>query len=345
MPRIPTDTIRQFAVRVLEASGATPAAARLVSDHLVEASLVGHDSHGVARLKQYVDDIKAGSVDLLAKPRIVRQSPTTAVVDAGHCWGPVAGYFAVDVALEKVKAQSLAAVTVRRSHHIGRIGTYAASLADHGYIGIVHCSVQSVARVAPWGGTERRLATNPIAIAVPADDGSIVVDLATSAVAEGKVRLARAAGKPVPIGWVLDNNGQFSTDPSVSYEQGAIAPLGGDQGHKGYCLAVGVDLLGGVLAGIGVGKMESIYGNSFLLQAIDPEAFCDRDELRRRTNEYVQYVKATRRRDGVDEILMPGQIESQRRAANLRDGLDVASNVYDQLRGLGDSLGVALADH
>ena len=342
MPRISPDLLRRFVTAVIEALGTSSQKARLVCDHLVEANLTGHDSHGVIRLMQYCNDLKAGLVRPDAEPRILRRGASTALIDGGQGWGAPAARFAMDLAIEMAETHTLSAVSVRSCHHIGRVGVFPALAAERGLIGMGYCNVEGQARVAPWGGTERRLPTNPIAIAVPAEGDPIVVDFATCAVSEGKVRLYKTEGKQVPAGWVLDEKGNFSTDPNDAYEDGAIAPLGGDQGHKGYGLAVAIDLLGGILAGATSAAMEGRYGNNFLFQVIDPSAFGDPSDFRRGIADYVHYVTSARRREGVKQILMPGQIELIRRAENLKHGLRIEPEVWNQLKELGRSMGIEL---
>ena len=342
MPRVSPDTLQHFATRAFEAVGTSPDAARLVARHLVEANLSGHDSHGVMRVKQYLDHVASGHVQPAAVPTVERETSTTAVVDGQRGWGPVAARFAMDLAIDKATKHAIAAVCLRRSYHVGRVGVYPREAALKGLIGMAFCNVQGVARVAPWGSGDRRLTTNPIAIAVPADGEPILVDFATSTVAEGKVRLAKTNGKKVPLGWVVDGDGNFCTDPNAVYEKGALAPLGGDQGHKGYCLSVAMDLLGGILSGAGCALMTGNYGNGLLLQAIDPAAFGDPADFLRRVAEYTKYLKSARPRADRDEILLPGEVEARQMAKRRREGLEIDAGVWAQLEEVGKALNIPL---
>jgi uncharacterized oxidoreductase len=204
-----------------------------------------------------------------------------------------------------------------------------------------------VARVAPWGGAEPRLGTNPIAIAVPAEPRPIVIDLTTSVVAEGKVRLARDTGKSVPAGWLLDRGGEPTTDPAALYGGGTLLPLGGREGHKGYALAMAVDLLGGILAGAGAGLLAGTsspggaFANNFLVQAIDPGALLPREEFARGVREYVAYVRSSRPRAGGGEVLLPGEPEARAEEAGLREGLRIPRAVWDEALAVARELGVA----
>lgn len=342
MPRVSPDTLEEFVTRAIESTGTRPEAARMVARHLVESNLSGHDSHGVMRLKQYLDHVASGDVQPAAEPTIVHETSTTAVVDGGQTWGQVAASFAMDVAIRKARDHAIAAVSLRRAYHAGRIGVYPRQAALEGLVGLAFCNVRGVARVAPWGSTERRLTTNPIAIAVPTESEPIVIDFATSAVAEGKVRLAKTDGRKVPIGWCLDAEGNFTTDPNSVYEDGALAPLGGDQGHKGYSLSVAMDLLGGILSGAGCGLMTRGYGNGLLLQAIDPAAFCGPADFRGQIAEYTEYLKSARRKKDCDEILMPGEPETRQTAERRRHGLQIEAGVWSQLEDVGRQFGISL---
>ena len=341
MPVVNHEALRTFAAQVLAAAGAPSEAAQIVADHLVEANLAGHDSHGVIRLLQYCDHARSGQMNPKAEPAVVRQSPTTALVDGNLSWGPIAARFAMNLAIDKAQAHGVAAVSLRNAYHVGMVGVYPAEAAAKGLIGMAFCNVQGTGRVAPWGAREPRLGTNPIAIAVPTEGHPIVVDMATSAVAEGKVRVAKTEGTAVPLGWVLGPDGGFSTDPNDAYEQGALAPLGGDQGHKGYCLSVAVDLLAGVLAGTPCGLMGNQYANGLLFQVINPDHFCERDAFMQGVDNYSAYLKSAAPREGVEQVLLPGEIERQKKGQRLVEGVRIGAQLREQLVALGASLGVS----
>ena len=174
MPRVTPEELERFVTRAIESTGTPPDAARIVANHLVESNLSGHDSHGVMRLKQYLEHAASGDVRPAAEPKVVHETSTTAVVDGGQTWGPVAAGFAMEVAIRKAREHAIAAVSVRAAYHAGRIGVYPRQAALEGLVGLAFCNVRGVARVAPWGSTERRLTTNPIAIAVPAEADPIL---------------------------------------------------------------------------------------------------------------------------------------------------------------------------
>lgn len=343
MPRVSAGRLTSFVARVLDVVGTPRDVAQRVAEHTVDANLTGHDSHGVLRLEGYLDHVEIGYVDPAAQPTIIRETSTTALIDGEFAWGPVVADFAMETAIEKATEHSLSAVSIYRAYHIGRLGPYLLQATRRGYIGIAFCNVHGSARAAPWGGTQRRLPTNPIAFAIPTSGKPILTDFATTAVAEGKVRAAKITGQQVPAGWVLDGEGRPSCDPNDLYGEGSLANLGGDQGHKGYSLAVAMDLLGGVLSGIGTGLMSSErYGNGVLFQVLDPAAFTDPAEYKQRIDKYAAYLRSARRREGVDEIFLPGEIEDRRSAERRRSGLEVPDPVWERLSVLSERYGVAL---
>lgn len=324
-------TLRAFAADVLGALGSYPEHAEIVARHLVLANLVGHDSHGVFRLPQYADFRDRGHVDPAARPTVERETAATAVVDGHDAWGHAVAEFATELAAAKADRTGMAAVGVRNAFHIGRAGAYAAMLAERGLIAQLFCSAEGSAFIAPWGGAERRLATNPIAIAVPTGGDPILVDMTTSVVAEGKVKLARTAGRELPPGWILDKDGEPSTDPEALYAGGTLLPLGGSVAHKGYGLSVIVDLLGSVLTGGAPGTMGPVLHNHFLLQAFDPAAFIDRGAMQAMQERYFAYLRSARRRAGVTEILLPGEPEQRSAAERQAHGIPLDAGVIRSL--------------
>jgi LDH2 family malate/lactate/ureidoglycolate dehydrogenase len=214
-------------------------------------------------------------------------------------------------------------------------------LAEQGLIAQIFCSAEGAAFIAPWGGTERRLATNPIAIAVPTAGEPILVDMTTSVVAEGKVKLACTDGKSVPPGWVLDKDGEPSTDPEDLYAEGTILPLGGPVAHKGYGLSVVVDLLGSVLNGALPGLMGPILHNHFLLQVFDPATIMDRSTMEAAQERYFEYLRSSRKRVGVSEILLPGEPEQRSAVDRRANGIPLDAGVIHSLSDLCERLSIA----
>ena len=341
--RFTYDTLHAFAREVLAAAGAPPSHTAALADHLADSNLAGHDSHGVHRLLQYTDAIEQGNIDPKATPRTVRDGATTAVLDANAVFGQVAGLAGTELAIAKARAHGTAVVGVRNANHIGRAGVYALRMAAAGLVGQVFCSGRGVGIVAPWGGTTPLLSTNPIAVGVPTAGDPVVLDCTTSVTAEGKVRVARFAGKELPPGQILDREGRPSTRPEDLYDGGSMLPLGADMGHKGYGLSVIVDLVGAMLAGGHAGAARdgrAGFSNNFTLWAADPEALGGRAAMEELQQEYCALLKSSTRKPGVEEILLPGEPELRTAAVRRREGLPLDDGTVSQLDELATRLGL-----
>ena len=334
------ETLQSFARQAMLSAGASDKNATIVADHLAGSNLVGHDSHGVHRLEEYVLAIDDGRVDPKAIPTPIHERLTTAVYEAAGVLGQVAGTIVTEQAINRALTHGTAVVTARNANHIGRAGVYALQMANAGLVGQVYCSGNGASLVAPWGSTERRLATNPIAIAVPTAGEPILVDVTTSVTAEGKIRVARNAGKLLPPDQILDRDGNPSNRPEDLYEGGSILPLGAAMGHKGYGLSVIVDLLGALLGGAGASMMAKKFSNNFSLWAADPDALGGRAEMERLQQEYFALLKSAAPKPGIDEIFLPGEPEQRTAAARTRDGLPLDAGTVTRLDGLADRLGL-----
>ena len=337
------DQLLDLTVRLLQAAGASPEDARVVGEHLVAANLAGHDSHGLIRIPQYHRDAQEGKLALDASVEVVRENAVSALLDAHRTWGQVAAGQALDLALDKARAIGMSAVAVRRCYHVGRVGTYPLRAAREGFIAQVWCNGRGIARVAPWGGREAKLSTNPVAIAIPAPKSPILVDITTSVVAEGKVRLARNKGEPVPPGWILDRDGQATQDPNHLYEGGTILPVGGVVGHKGYGLSMIVDLLGGVLSGSGCGFMPGTrLGNGLFIQLVDPTLFQPMDEFLQSVEEYTRYLQDSPTAPGVAAILLPGDPELSNETQRRSQGIPIDDGTWNRVTEVAEKMGVQL---
>ena len=227
---------------MLEAGGALPGHASIVANHLAEANLAGHDSHGFIRIPQYLEGIKAGKLDPKAEPEVVRERGSMLLIDGHSTFGQVVATRATEMAIEKAGEHGISLATMGNLDHTGRIGTYPEMAAGAGMAAIMFTGFAGGTfgnNVAPFGGRVRRLGTNPIAMAFPHRDGApVLLDFASSMAAEGKLRVYRNKGEELPDAWVLDKDGVPSRDPNAYYEGGAILPVGGIQGgHKGYALS------------------------------------------------------------------------------------------------------------
>lgn len=335
MPTVRPEVLERIAVSTFIAVGVSVEEAQIVGRSLVKANLAGHDSHGVIRVSQYLSAIQKGEVVPGAPFEVVHQTPTTAVVDAHWGFGQVAATRAMEIAIAKAEACALGAVAVRRSYHVGRLSDYVEQAAARGLIGLMFLNSHGAAhRTAPWGGAQGRLSTNPIACALPTSGDPIVVDITTSAVAEGKVRVHYNARKPVPDGWLVDSEGHPTNDPAALYATppGAILPLGGNLGYKGYGLSLMVDLLAGALSGAGCSGCGNTHiGNAFLILVLDLRAFCTREAFTACADGLLAWVKSARLAPGATEILAPGEIERRHACLRQQEGIPLDDETWRQL--------------
>jgi len=344
MPTVPADRLRKIGVALLRAAGASAEEAEAVARGCVEANLVGHDSHGIVLIPTYIDRIKAGHIVPGAPFTIVQESPTTTVVDGHWGFGFHVNAKAMALTIEKARKANVAAVTVFRQSHVGRLGAYPLMAAAQGMIGLATAdSGRSAKMVAPFGGREARLGTNPISIAIPSDlDGPFCLDMATSAVAAGKVALAVARGEQIPAGWVVDADGRATTDPKQLRAGGALLPLGVTEGYKGSGLAAVVEVLCGILTGLGFGVEPSGRHNDGCFMAVfNVAAFRPLAEFKKEVAEFARYLNATPPAAGSPGVFYPGEVEYRRAQERAKTGIDVEDATWNTLRALAGEYGLA----
>jgi uncharacterized oxidoreductase len=344
MPTIGAERLTEIASVLLQQAGAPAEESATVARHCIDANLVGHDSHGIIQIPTYIDRIKAGHIVPGAQWEIVQESPTTTVVDGHWGFGYVANERAMRLTIEKAETQNVAATTVFRQGHIGRLANYPLMAARAGMIAMIAAdSGRSPKHVAPFGGAKARLGTNPICFAVPSDlDGPMFFDMATSAAAAGKVALAAARGEPVPAGWIIDADGNPTTDPRALKGGGALLPLGGSEGYKGYGLAAMVEIFCGLLTGLGFGVEPTGRHNDGVFMAVfKVSAFRPLDAFKREVREFAEYLKATPPAAGFKEVLYPGEIEHRRERERRASGVPVEEATWNALRKLAQDYGVA----
>ncbi len=341
--------LQAFAEQILRAVGAPAAAAATVATSLVEANLLGLDSHGVIRLPQYAAAVADGSVDPRAEPVVEREGGGVAVIDGRRTFGQVVADLAVDRALAMLGAgQRVAAVVAHDGYHVGRLGAYVERLAAAGRVGLAAVNNHGARPwTAPFGGRARRLATNPVAFAAPRAGGPpLLVDVTTSATAEGKVRVARSRGQLLPEGWLVDGEGKPSRDPEDLYRDppGALLPLGSPSlGHKGFGLGLMVEVLAGALSGAGCTRPDAPWaGNGLFLLALDPAGFGGgaRGELGAQVAALVAWCKDSPLAEGFAEILVPGEPERCTRQRRLAEGIPVEEQTWAAIVETARRLGV-----
>jgi uncharacterized oxidoreductase len=337
-------TLRRIATDVLHAAGATLEEAQIVGDSLVEANLDGHDSHGVVRVPEYVGWMEQKLINLGAKVQIVFERDAFALLDGNWGWGQVVGKQAMEVALEKAAKAGVYTISVRQCCHLGRAGDYPLLAAERGMAAVMFLNTHGAGRlVAPWGGRERRLSANPIALAVPRASGEhILVDISTCAIAGGKVTVAFNSGKQVPPGCIMDAEGRPTTNPAdfIGPPQGALLPFGG---HKGFALGLLSDILAGGLSGAGCSRPDAKrVGNSFLAVVFDIAQFRDRKDFDRDVEQLIAYVKSSKLAPGFKEILIPGEPERRERARREKEGIMIDDETWRQIRETAEKYGVSL---
>jgi LDH2 family malate/lactate/ureidoglycolate dehydrogenase len=284
MPFIKHEDLRYISQQLLVAAGASLEEAKIVSKHCIDANLAGHDSHGIIQIPTYIDRIERGHIVPNAPFQIIKDTPTTTVVDGNWGFGYVVAEKTMKITIEKAKTQNIAAATIHRQSHIGRLADYPIMGADNDMIALITAdSGRSTKTVAPFGGKDKRLGTNPISIAMPSNlDGPFYLDMATSAVAAGKINLASARNEKIPDGWILNSDGDASNDPDDLKNGGVILPLGGSEGHKGYGLSSMVEIFSGILPGLGFGHDPSgRHNDGCFIAVFNVAAFRDVDDLKR----------------------------------------------------------------
>lgn len=346
MPSFTPQELERFAIAVLEGAGASRSEAQIVAAHLVEASLAGHDSHGVLRIPQYVRQVQAGQIKTGVHPKIELETPSSAVLDGQSGFGQVVAREAMSLAIRKASTNVIAAVTARQCSHTGRLGSYSAMAAAQNMIGMVMVNGGGAGRwVAPFGGIAGRLGTNPLSIAAPSGRAyPLLLDISTSVVPEGKIRNFYQQGKVVPEGWLIDYRGQPTTDPKQLYDPpgGALLPLGGSAGHKGFGLAFMIDILAGVLSGAGCcGFNPRKAGDGVLLIAIDVQRFCPLKAFCAQVDELIDYLKSSAAAPGFKEVLVPGEMEFRQQQKRRREGVVVPEPIWSEIQTVAKGLGVS----
>jgi len=348
MTYLPITQAEEFIANVLRANQVPTADAKVVAQLMIKSDLVGADGHGIFRLPAYIKRIRAGGINLNPNIHIERDQGATALINGDNALGHLVMNKAVELAIEKVKQHSVCWIGSHYGNHSGAASVYVRRLAEQGYIGI-YMAVGNANHMAPWGGIDLLLSTNPIAIAVPAGDHPIVLlDIATTVAAYGKVKVAAQKGESIPDTWMIDRNGQPITDPQKSSE-GSLLPIGG---YKGYGLAVMIGLLAGALNNAAVGKStidfnahhDLITNTGQTIIAVDPSAFGDREQFVERVITLVNDLKASSRLPGVNQIRVPGDGAAKSMAQRLKLGIPVSPELKESLNQCAKECGITTLD-
>lgn len=334
MPIVKDSDLRKATALILEGAGMLNKDAAIVAEHLVNANLVGHDSHGVIQVISYIDRIRKGHLEPRAPISILSESPTSAVVDGNWGFGYVVSTQAVEIAKRKARENNVAALTILRQGHIGRLSNYTTALAQAGMIALMTSDSGRTSKiVVPFGGRVPCLGTNPISIALPSNqEGPVFIDMATSVVANGKIELAKSRGEKVQEGWIIDSDGNPSTDPNNC---AGILPLGGSQGYKGYGLSFMIEVFAGILTGIGYGIDPSgKHNDGCLLIALKVDAFRPLEDFKHEVDDMISQIKRTPTAPGFDEVLYPGEIEWRTAKQRSKEGIFIEDTTWNRLRNL-----------
>jgi uncharacterized oxidoreductase len=339
MPTIDYSNLRRMTRAIIEAAGTPQADAQIVGDSLVEANLRGHDSHGVLRLPWYIDAVRRGAIVADASPQVIARHGATAQVDGALGWGQIAAQLATKTAIELAAEQGLGGVAIVNGNHIGRVGEYVEIIARAGMIGIAMCNAGPA--VAPFGGYQRVMGTNPLAWAAPRgpDQVPLVLDFATSSVAEGKLRVARSKGETLPPGLIVDTAGRPSSDPADFYEGGALQTFGL---HKGSGISLMIELLGRALCGIDPALPGHHGHNGTLILALNIPAFVPEQQFLDAAARLQAQVGASPPLAGVERVLLPGDPEQISRRQRMSEGIPIPQTIWDQLTALAAQSNVAV---
>jgi len=344
MPTFKAPALKTLSAQIFSAAGATAGDAEVVADALVEANLAGIDSHGIIRIPEYVGWMEEKLVTSGARMRIVRESDSFAVIDGGWGFGQVVGREAMEIAIKKAAQAGVGTVAVSQCCHIGRVGEYPLMAANKGMAAVMFVNTHGGGKlVAPWGGKERRLSANPISVAIPRKtDVPIVVDISTSAIAEGKVRGMLNRKVPVPPGNIIDADGNPTTDAAKFYgpPPGALLPFGG---HKGFALGLVTDILAGAISGGGCSRKDANrVGNTFLAFVIDIDRLRGEEPFYEDVEQLIEYVKSSALAPGSSGIMTPGDPETSAKERRLGEGIPVDDETWRQIADVGRKYGVTV---
>lgn len=341
---VSSGALRQTCTKILNAAGLCLADAELVADCLVQADLWGHQSHGTLRLPAYVARLRSGAVDAKARPTLTRDNGATAVIDGKNAMGQVVAGMAMELAIERARTHGIGAISVHDSNHFGTAMYFTLMAARQGCIGFVATNASPA--MPPWGGRTKAVGTNPWSWAAPSGQHPpMVLDIANTAVARGKIHLARQRGEPIPIGWALDGDGLATTDPDAALA-GVTLPMAG---HKGYGIALMMDVLAGVLSGSAFGsavsgpfQAESPGRVGHFVLALDIEAFAPLQQFEERQDALIQALKQSPLADGFSGIFYPGEPEALLAEKSEREGINLPPATIEALEALCRDFGITM---
>ena len=339
MPNFTAEELTAICLNVFQKLKVPAAEAEIVTRSMVDANRVGHDSHGVIHLPKYVRELEAGLIQPGAPTETLHESASIVALDGHWGFGPVIATRAVELAIEKAKQTDISSVAVSRCNEVGRLGGYACLAADTEMIGVLMTNDHGGGTcVAPHGGIEGRLSTNPIACAVPIEGRDpIVLDMSTSVVASGKIRVKQHQDEALPHGWLIDTAGESTTNADDFYDvpPAALLPFGGIAAHKGFGLSVIVDILAGALTGAGCSEGENArVGNGVFVLVLNVASFRGFPGFSAEIERFIEYLKSAKRAAGVDTIWMPGERGWEEQRKREREGIPIDTETWEQIQAL-----------
>ena len=347
MPIFTETDLTNICLKMFQSVGVSNTEASIVTKSMVDANLVGHDSHGIIHLPKYIQGIIDSSIQLDARIETERESPSTAVLNGNWGLGPVIATHAMELAVRKAGETDISSVAVCNCNEVGRLGGYGLIATEQQMISIISVNDHGAGQcVIPHGGIEARLSTNPIVCAIPvADRNPILLDMSTSVVASGKVSIKRNRQEPVPEGWIIDAEGHPTTNVDDFYgvPPGALLPLGGIASHKGFGLSFVVDILSGALGGAGCSReTASRIGNGLLVITVKVDSFTDFSTFSQEVDRFIQYVKSTPRSSEVEEIYVPGERGFRERDRRYQKGIFIEKKTWEQIQATAEECQVQL---
>lgn len=336
------EALKEYCAKLMQTQSVPADEALLVADHLVEAELYGVSSHGVSRTSIYLKRLSAGVVNAKWDYKIEQEHPASVQWNACNSMGMVTGVKAMERCIEKARESGSCFVAVNHSNHFGMAGYYARMAAEAGMIGV--CGTNAPPNIAPWGSYKSYVGTNPLAIAAPRRGEPVLLDMAPSVVAMGKVILAAKLGRSIPEGWAITADGRPTTDPEEGMK-GTVLPIGGP---KGYGLSLFMDILCGLLSGAQFGPYLGNMWNDFvnpqnlghIFFALDITKFTDLEAFKDRLEKMAADIKDLPKNPGVEDIFLPGEVELARKKVACEKGIQLSDVIYDELLELGNTYGV-----
>ncbi|GAE27734.1 nitrogen regulatory protein P-II [Halalkalibacter wakoensis JCM 9140] len=340
--------LESYICDVLKAVGLTEENGNIVAASLVSANLRGVDSHGVTRLPIYVKRLKSGAVTPNPEVRVIEESDASLLIDGNDGMGQIVGVKAIELGIEKAKKNGAVYIGVKNSTHFGTGAFFIQQAIKNDMVAYAMSNAPST--MAPWGGIQPYLGTNPYAFGVPTEKNKpIIFDMATSVVARGKIISSEQRGEGIPLGWAIDKEGRPTTNAKDALE-GTVLPFAGP---KGYAISLMIDIMSGVLTGAGFGPhINNIYGDfdkpqnvGHFFQLIDVNRFMTANQFKSRVDQMIDEIKSAPKAEGTEEIFLPGEIESNTENDRLQNGINLGKEVFESIKQVGEEVGVKIENY